>query len=225
MVDIKNCDRIEVESNDKMEKIIQWYKQNSETLNALEFHAPIPTGVIDFKEEAVSIAYEPEGKFVRIYLYMDSVYVCNFRYDPQTQKSVAPILFPPGLSKEKRKAATALLFIDNTPNKCILKYHALMCFAAHYRNYVEVAETHTKTLTKHQRKAQKRSGGTTPLITTYRIDNRPIPNSEKRSYTKPTEQVSVRGYYRTTKTGKRVWIRPFTKYNGNTDKKNKVYKA
>lgn len=229
MIDIMNCDKIVVDTNEKMESIIQWYKKNKEWLNDTEFRAPIPSGLVVLSEEDIKFAYEPEGLFVRIYLYMADVYVCNYRYDPANKK-IDCITFPAGLSKDKRKKAQMILAADRTPYKEALKYHSLMCFAAHYRSYVEIGEQREKVLTKKQKKIIKRSSNPTPLITTYHIDNRPIPNAPsetlvKRSYTKPTEQVSVRGFYRTTKTGKRVWVRPFTKYNGNNDKRNKTYKV
>jgi hypothetical protein len=229
MIDIKNCDKIVVDTNEKMENIIQWYEKNKEWLNDIGFRAPIPSGLVVLTEEDIKFAYEPEGVFVRIYLYMVDVYVCNYRYDPASRK-IDSIIFPTGLSKGKRKKAQMILAADRTPYKEALKYHSLMCFAAHYHSYVEVGEQREKVLTKKQRKIIKRSGGSTPLITTYRIDNRPVPDAPsetlaKRAYTKPTEQVSVRGFYRTTKTGKRVWVRPFTKYNGNNDKRNKTYKV
>ena len=37
---------------------------------------------------------------------------------------------------------------------------------------------------------------------------------QKRTYTKPEHEVSVRGYMRHYKSGKSVWIEPFTKYRG-----------
>lgn len=227
MVDLNNCDRIEVESNEKMEQIIQWYLSNKEWLDDIEFRSPILTAVIDFKEELILLSYEPEGSCLRMCLYMKGMYVCNFSYNPQTKETSNPV-FAPGLSNDKRRSALMILMMDNTLYKCSLKYHALMCFAAHFRNYVEVSERREKSVTKKQRRQIKRSGGTIPLISTYRIDNRPMPEDTqpkgKRQYTKPTEQVSVKGFWRTLKSGKRVWVRPFTKYNNNSDKKNKTYK-
>jgi hypothetical protein len=169
--------------------------------------------------------YESEGVFARLHLYMAGVYVCNYRYDPKSQK-IGELIFPATLSKEKRKAAQMILAADRTPYKEALKFHSLMCFVTHYRNCIETADRKEKHISSSHKKRIQRSGGTTPLITTYRIDNRPIPAhpGAKRQYTKPTEQVSVRGFYRTTKTGKRVWVRPFTKYNGNSEN-HKTYKV
>lgn len=224
MIDITNCNKIIVDTIEKTEKIIEWYQQNKDWLDAEEFRIPIPSALVELPEEDIKFYYEQEGVFVRLHLYMGGVYVCNYRYDPKTQE-IENIVFPAGLSKEKRKVARMVLAADRTPYKEALKFHSLMCFATHYRNCIETTEQKEKRISHKHRKSLRRSGGATPLITTYRIDSRPIPaDGAKRHYTKPTEQVSVRGFYRTTKTGKRVWVRPFTKYNGNSEN-NKTYKA
>lgn len=225
MIDITNCNKIIIDTNEKVEKIIDWYEQNKDWLDAEEFRIPIPSALVELPEEDIKFYYESEGVFARLHLYMAGVYVCNYRYDPKSQK-IGELIFPATLSKEKRKAAQMILAADRTPYKEALKFRSLMCFATHYRNCIEAAEQKEKHISSSHKKRIQRSGGTTPLITTYRIDNRPIPArlGAKRQYTKPTEQVSVRGFYRTTKTGKRVWVRPFTKYNGNSGN-NKTYKV
>lgn len=224
MIDITNCNKIIVDTIGKTEKIIEWYQQNKDWLDAEEFRIPIPSALVELPEEDIKFYYEQEGVFVRLHLYMGGVYVCNYRYDPKTQE-IENIVFPAGLSKEKRKVAQMVLAADRTPYKEALKFHSLMCFATHYRNCIETTEQKEKRISHKHRKSLRRSGGATPLITTYRIDSRPIPaDGAKRHYTKPTEQVIVRGFYRITKTGKRVWVRPFTKYNGNSEN-NKTYKV
>ena len=224
MIDITNCNKIIIDTNEKVEKIIDWYEQNKDWLDAEEFRIPIPSALVELPEEDIKFYYEQEGVFVKLHLYMGGVYVCNYRYDPKTQE-IENIVFPAGLSKEKRKVARMVLAADRTPYKEALKFHSLMCFATHYRNCIETTEQKEKRISHKHQKRLRRSGGVTPLITTYHIDNRPIPaDGTKRHYTKPTEQVSVRGFYRTTKTGKRVWVRPFTKYNGNSGN-NKTYKV
>ena len=223
MIDITNCNKIIVDTIGKTEKIIEWYQQNKDWLDAEEFRIPIPSALVELPEEDIKFYYEQEGVFVRLHLYMGGVYVCNYRYDPKTQE-IENIVFPAGLSKEKRKVARMVLAADRTPYKEALKFHSLMCFATHYRNCIETTEQKEKRISHKHRKRLRRSGCATPLITTYHIDSRPPADGTKRHYTKPTEQVSVRGFYRTTKTGKRVWVRPFTKYNGNSGN-NKTYKV
>lgn len=225
MIDITNCNKIIIDTNEKVEKIIDWYEQNKDWLDAEEFRIPIPSALVELPEEDIKFYYESEGVFALLHLYMAGVYVCNYRYDPKSQK-IGELIFPATLSKEKRKAAQMILAADRTPYKEALKFHSLMCFATHYRNCIETVDQKEKHISSSHKKRIQRSGGTTPLITTYHIDNRPIPahSGAKRQYTKPTEQVSVRGFYRTTKTGKRVWVLPFTKYNGNSGN-SKTYKV
>lgn len=196
MIDITNCNKIIVDTIGKTEKIIEWYQQNKDWLDVEEFRIPIPSALVELPEEDIKFYYEQEGVFVRLHLYMGGVYVCNYRYDPKTQE-IENIVFPAGLSKEKRKVARMVLAADRTPYKEALKFHSLMCFATHYRNCIETTEQKEKRISHKHRKSLRRSGGATPLITTYRIDSRPIPaDGAKRHYTKPTEQVSVRGFYR-----------------------------
>lgn len=224
MIDITNCNKIIVDTIEKTERIIEWYQQNKDWLDTEEFRIPIPSALVELPEEDIKFYYEQDGVFVRLHLYMGGVYVCNYRYDPKTQE-IENIVFPAGLSKEKRKVARMVLAADRTPCKEALKFHSLMCFATHYRNCIETTEQKEKHISHKHRKSLRRSGGATPLITTYRIDSRPIPaDGTKRHYTKPTKQVSVRGFYRTTKTGKRVWVRPFTRYNRNSEN-HKTYKV
>lgn len=187
MIDITNCNKIIVDTIEKTEKIIEWYQQNKDWLDAEEFRIPIPSALVELPEEDIKFYYEQEGVFVRLHLYMGGVYVCNYRYDPKTQE-IENIVFPAGLSKEKRKVARMVLAADRTPYKEALKFHSLMCFATHYRNCIETTEQKEKRISHKHRKILRRSGGATPLITTYHIDSRPVPaDGTKRHYTKPTE--------------------------------------
>lgn len=231
MLNIKECDRIVVETNAKMDRIIKWYEENREWVDDIEFHSPIPSGLIDFQEEDIKLAYEPENQLVRMYLYMGGAYVCSFKYDPHTRKPGKPF-FPPGLSEDKQGAALMILGMDNTLWKCAFKYQALMNFAAHFKNVVEVSERKRNSLTKHQAKRlgrlEKRE--VSLYTTTYKLTNVEstidgTPPPAKRKYTKPTSEVSVRGFYRTTKTGKRVWVRPFKRYKGGENNGPKTYKV
>ena len=174
MIDITNCNKIIVDTIGKTEKIIEWYQQNKDWLDAEEFRIPIPSALVELPEEDIKFYYEQEGVFVRLHLYMGGVYVCNYRYDPKTQE-IENIVFPAGLSKEKRKVARMVLAADRTPYKEALKFHSLMCFATHYHNCIETTEQKEKRISHKYRKILRRFGGATPLITTYRIDSRPVP--------------------------------------------------
>lgn len=229
MIDRKNCDRIIVESNEKMEKVIQWYLSNKEWIDAIPFHSPIPSALIELREEDIEVYYEPDGDSVMMYIWMqNNVYICKYLYNPHTH-SIGDPQFPDRLSEEKKRLMRSILKGDNTLYKEALKYHSLMSFAAHYENVVEVSERRRNSISKTKaRKIARKSGNEVSLYSTvYKLsDDAAIDNAistTPRHYTKPTEAVSVKGHYRTYKNGKRVWVRPFTKYK---DKPNngKTYK-
>lgn len=164
MIDITNCNKIIVDTIGKTEKIIEWYQQNKDWLDVEEFRIPIPSALVELPEEDIKFYYEQEGVFVRLHLYMGGVYVCNYRYDPKTQE-IENIVFPAGLSKEKRKVARMVLAADRTPYKEALKFHSLMCFATHYRNCIETTEQKEKRIShKHQKKVA-------PFRRCYTTDN------------------------------------------------------
>ena len=230
MVEEKNCDRIIVESNEKMEKVIQWYLSNKEWLDNVPFHSPVPSALIELREEEIEVFYEPfEEDSVMMYIWMQNhTYICKYLYNPHTHHIGDP-QFPDRLSEEKKRLMLAILKGDNTLYKESLKYHALMCFAAHYENVVEVSEKKRNSISKTKaRKIARKSGREVSLYSTvYKLSGSDTIDkaiaSAPRHYTKPTESVSVKGHYRTLKSGKRVWVKPFTKYK---DKPNngKTYK-
>ena len=232
-MNMEECDRIEVDSIEKMDRVIKWYDDNKEWVEGHEFRCPIPSGVIDFREELITLAYQPEKAGIRMYLYMDGVYVCSFRYLPYDTRMYDMPFFPPSLDKERRDAAALVLMADNTLWKCSKKFRVLMYFIALYRDVVEVSDRKRNSLTKHQAKrlSRLRKHEVSLFSTTYKLMDvdkalKGEPQERiKRKYTKPTSEVSVRGFYRTTKTGKRVWVKPFKRYRDEGGGTPKTYKV
>lgn len=119
------------------------------------------------------------------------------------------------------------LTIDRTDFKESIKYHSLMLFSAYYKEIVIVDQSQSKPRTKKEAKKLRRSSNSPlPLIRkTYVIEefekrNLRLPGAKK-GYTKPNREVAVKGFYRTSKNGKRSWVKPFTRYK---DKGNKTVK-
>lgn len=228
MIDRKNCDRIIVESNEKMEKVIQWYLSNKEWIDAIPFHSPIPSALIELREEDIEVYYEPDEDSVMLYIWVKGIYVCKYSYNPHTHDIGSPQVVS-GLSAEKERLMRIILNGDNTLYKEALKYHSLMSFAAHYENVVEVSERRRNSISKTKaKKIARKSGREVSLYSTvYKLsDDAAIDkaiSTTPRHYTKPTEAVSVKGHYRTYKNGKRVWVRPFTKYKDKPNNR-KTYK-
>lgn len=62
----EDCDRIIVETNEKMGKVIQWYQDNQEWLDKEEFHAPMESGYIVLKEEGLEVTFESKEDVVEL---------------------------------------------------------------------------------------------------------------------------------------------------------------
>ena len=46
MIDITNCNKIIVDTIEKTESIIVWYKKNKEWLDSEEFRIPVPSALV-----------------------------------------------------------------------------------------------------------------------------------------------------------------------------------
>lgn len=235
-MNIKSADRIIVKSNDRMKIVLDWYIANRAWLDKEEFHAPLASGVIVLQEEMLDVAFEEKQGIVEISIYprMDNrpcPAAVIFDYDPQTFEATH-YRFAPQLYEVKRDLLRMVILSDNTDEKAALKYHALMLFMAHYREVIPIEETRLPPQTQHKSKKKKRQGKpkAVPLIKkTYVLSEeitseqlRRLPG-EKRPYTKPDHEVSVRGYRRRYKSGKVVWVKPSVRYKDRGAKQGKDY--
>lgn len=226
------CDRIIVESNAKMQKVLDWYFANKEWLDKEEFRAPIESGCIVLQEEGIDVTFEDKGGgVVEMAVYATKIRepVLTFDYRPAGQK-IGNYRFPTTLKPERRALLQMTLQIDRTDWKESIKYHALMLFAAYYQDIVVVDEKKNRLRTRHEAKKLRRKTGQplqlvkkTYVLTDFEVKEL-RKHGEKRAYTIPDHEVAVRGYYRTSKTGKRVWVRPFSRYKDKGNKRNKDYK-
>lgn len=234
MVDRDIADRIIITSNEKMGRVIIWYLQNKSWLQDIPFHAPLEMGVVDLREERVEFTFEDKGDLVEIAIYAmekpNLPPVVVYDYDPAKGETLN-VRVAPHLPMETRRVMTQLLSLDNSHLKEALKYHALMCFMTHYKEKVSVNEMGKRTKKKAK---QLRRNPERPLslirkeyvienVEVYEADLVAEKSEEKRSYTKPDHEVSVRGFLRHYKSGKDVWIHPHNRYKGKEAKKAKKY--
>lgn len=227
-----DCDRIIVESNDKMEKVIQWYIANKNWLDKEEFHAPMECGCIVLQEENLEVTFESKSETVveiAVYPLGTLIPALTYDYNPHNH-TYGNYRYPSHISSQKRKIMEAALKYDRTDYKEAIKYHSLMMFSAHYKDLVTVDESHSKVRTKHEAKRlRKHSSQPLPLVRkTYVVadfeENGLRKPGDKRAYTKPEHEVHVKGFYRTSKNGKRTWIKPFSRYKDKDSKQRKDYK-
>lgn len=62
----EDYDRIIVETNEKMEKVIRWYQDNKEWIDTEEFRAPMESGAFVLKEEGLEVTFESKGDVVEL---------------------------------------------------------------------------------------------------------------------------------------------------------------
>ncbi len=234
MVDRKTADRIIVKDNERMGKVRHWWLANKEWLERQEWHAPIQSGIIELQGEGLGIMFEEKGDIVELTLFKLGsepvpVFVV-YDYDP-VSTNMNHYRFAPGQTEIKQDFIRMTIFADHTDAKAALKYQMLMLFMAHYREVIEVEE---RKIRKPAIDKKKRGKSKRPAVLLakriYQIrDFDPNTIADKslvagrRNYTKPDHEVNVRGYFRHYKSGKQVWIRPYTRYKDKGGSPAKVY--
>lgn len=225
-------DRIIIESNEKMGKVIGWYLTNKDWLDKEEFRASMESGCIVLQEEDIEVIFESKGEAVveiSVYPLGTAIPALTYDYNPHSQ-TYGNYRYPSHISPQKRRLMEAALKHDRTDYKEAIKYHSLMMFSAYYKEMVTVDESQSKARTKHEaKKLRKFPSQPLPLVRkTYVVadfeENSLRKPGEKRAYTKPEHEVHVKGFYRTSKNGKKTWIKPFSRYKDSGSKQRNDYK-
>lgn len=231
-MDKNKIDRIIVKSNAKMQMVLDWYFANFDRLDREPFLAPMEAGIVELQEEQIEFTFEKKGNVVEIVVYVTAKprvpAVVSFDYDPTTTQILNRKVDPSGLLKgTKLMELSFLVSMDDMCRKEAQKYHSLMLFMSHYREYVSAEKRVTKRPIKQKKKgrAAKRPQpliSRVYLLTDFQAEDLHGAETMKRNYTKPDHEVSVRGYYRHYKSGKTVWVRPSIRYKGK-NKQPKEY--
>lgn len=228
------ADRIIVKSNERMDKVRLWWLDNKEWLARQEWHAPIQSGIIELQEEGYGIEFEEKNDIVELTLFplehngrIPPIFVI-FDYDP-VSTNMNHYCFAPGQTQVKQDFIRMTIFADHTDAKAAMKYTMLMQFMAHYREVITVEEKKVRKpgigKKKHGKSKRPAALLAKRIFVVENFDHKtlPSPAAEKRNYTKPDHEVNVRGYYRHYKSGKQVWIEPYTRYKEKGNRQSKVY--
>ena len=207
-------DRIIVKSNADMQRVIDW----ADKLKGVPVNLAFPEAEIEFREEDILLRFRDEGESVVWFeCEMAGRKVVEWRSNLETGD--IPELHVNGVGETKAKLSM-ILAMDNTVAKCVGKFRALMLFAAYYRKEVE----RTRVVSRIEKPGKKRSGkkNNRRMLTVrkYTVSEELLSElpQPKRKYEKHTESFGVRGHYRTYKSGKVAWVRPYTK--GNAEGRN-----
>ena len=191
-----------------MQRVLDW----SEKLTGAAVELPFPEAEIEFQEEEVVLRFWDEGSpFVRFEADMAGRKVVEWRSNLE-DGSISELRI--AAEGEKKAAIAMLLARDNTVAKCVGKFRALMLFATYYKEeFHRSVVVERKSLGTKIRKNGKRSNKRMLTVRRYMIGEEMLSElpQPKRKYEKHTESFGVRGHYRTYKSGKTVWVRPFVK--------------
>jgi hypothetical protein len=224
-------DRIVIKDEDGLMKVLRWYENNREWIHRQEFHAPLESGMIQIKPrneyEYQRITFEPQGKNVILkvsypaYTYKRiSKCACVIEYDPQQGEVLSAT---PEIPQNDEILGLAFKMIweqsGRTEDYPLLHY-AIMQFMTYYKENVEVQQQRFKPMP--YMKNVKRNGNGRPIsiirktytIKDFDVTALKVPENIKRAWTAPSHEVGVRGHMRHLKSGKVVWVKPFTRYKG-----------
>lgn len=223
-------DKIIIDSDQKVIELNNWFGQNADEIVKRGFHPPLNEGCIILGNAKVQLNFKIKGSDVEFFHY-DRVYgeMSTFSYNLITRKSYVD--YPDGAP------ASAVESMRQGQRLMIQTFLAVMSLLLYHKDAMAESLIRSKEpdkLPKPQKKAKtkKKSKQKQPAAHTQRVyvlsNFEPAKATEqllkaKRKYTKPDTEVQVRGHYRTYPSGKRVWVKPFTKYNGKKNKKDKEY--
>ncbi len=198
-------DKIIVRTNADMQRVIDW----ADRLTGVPVRPVFPEAEIEFQEEEILLRFRDEGESVVWFeAEMAGRKVVEWRSNLETGD--IPELHVAAEGERKAKMSM-ILVMDNTVAKCVRKFRSLMLFAGYYREEVERTRVvERKNLGTKKRSSGKRSNRRMLTVRKYTIGSEVL-SELPRKYERHTDSWGVRGHYRTYKSGKTVWVRPYTK--------------
>lgn len=203
-----------------MQKIMDWVRGMGEP----ELRLPFSEGEIEFVEELELLKFRKEdGDTVWFELWIHSSenveYVKLVSWRVRTDEWEFLDVKIEGTGLQKAELAMMLTEHEVLP-KTVAKFWGLMLYSVYYREEVERTKVVTR-VEKKRKNGAARKGGNRRMLTVrkYTVSEELLPELPvKRKYEKHTESWGVRGHYRTLRSGKTVWVRPFVK--GNAEKRS-----
>lgn len=202
-------DKIIVRTNADMTRVIEW----ADRLVGAQIKVAFPEAEIEFQEEEIVLRFRDEGEsLVWFEAEMAGRKVVEWRSNLETGDIPELRVNAEG---EKKVGLSLLLARDNTVAKCVRKFRALMLFAAYYREEVERTRVVERTVKPGKKRSGSSKRGNKRMLTVrkYTVGGEILSElpDVKRRYERHTDSWGVRGHYRTYKSGRVVWVRPFVK--------------
>lgn len=217
--------RIIVPSKERMDAICRWAIENYKFIID-NFMMPFDEGCLELKFPRIELYFKANDNIISLALKLkDSIGNFDFKLDTSTWK-VAFSSLPIDLHdvEELRQtrdefaamfcgAMTLIVYHKDAVAESLIRTKEPAAPAKNNRHKSKGKSKPSKPQTQHIYVLQNFE----PKEATKKL------KAAKRKYTKPTTEVQVRGHYRTYPSGKRVWVKPFTKYNGKKSDRDKEY--
>jgi hypothetical protein len=213
-VSLQKKDQILVEI-EKLQQLFKWRDNNKDTVRA--FYPILEDVVIRVGAQQVTgIAIHVQKTDRANYSYKSTVYanetkekVLILYWDRQTrQVKVEYNDLPPHIKADKAQ-------FDDYIQTTLSIYASLMAYMEHYKEVVtEKRVSDRQVKSRKKSKSKKKVTYITKRVYSFSEDfktGKAEPKKKKRKYTPPSEPFTVRGHWRTYKSGKRTWVPAFPK--------------
>lgn len=225
---VDDLDRIIISTKEKIEHVVGWYALAKRKLGEYSFKMPFDEGVIEFTEFSICLYFKKISESeIRLCLYVDKSgrnRVYALLYDPKTDTYAE--------DKELCDRTVAMMFdiiFNGSKNSIPMCFKAVVSAMVYHKGDIVPKMVRHPVKRRSQGKSKKKSRNVKMVtkriyvLTDIETKESNNSNAKKRAYTKPNNEVHVRGHWRTYKNGKRVWIEPFDKYKGKGKKGNNNY--
>lgn len=213
----RKLDSISITSAD-VNMLFEWKENHKEYVR--DFNPVMNEGLIDITDGPHKQTFKDDGISVTYMVYHEvgksSKLVHSLAWNKDTRVGVTTF-------------STLDKKIEDDFNNSVISIHAiLMAYMEYYfdkKEYVDLKAVDRKETRKYVEKETRKKVNKVVKIKQkkYTVSaNEESAKRDTRRYERSTEQWSVRGHWRETKTGKRVWIKGHSK--GDGDKSPKTYK-
>ena len=228
-IDENGLDKIIVPKFKDFNKIIEWTSEHSDAPLKLI----LKKGIIEYQEEGLSTYFEDMGNnLVKLIVLANEnmsklsikLPICSFVYNLVTGETTN---IEYGSDNPTLKLTIAF---DGTIQKTINKFVTLMRYATNFTRTVKCKrrQSVSATTSKSLKKSCKHKVRLVRTIYEIEVETendlkelQSMCTISKRTYNKCTHSFEVRGHWRTTKSGKSIWIKAYTKGKGN--EQGKIY--
>jgi hypothetical protein len=210
-MNISNMDKIIMSSED-VDRLFLWRDNHKDYVRS--FKSPITEGCIIFENFHNQVFIEEDG-IINYTVYHGEKKVHQLTWNRLTGVGSSTFSMLKGINEHEY-------------NKSVVSLHAsLMAYMEYYsdkKEYVEVSKVSIERKKKLTKKGKKSNHITKIRKTIYKIkiDDKSVIRDKAR-YERHIERWSVRGHWRETKNGNKVWVKPHVRGQGS-EIKSKTYK-